>query len=99
MQGFSYALHEERRLDPSYGYLLSAGLEGHRIAGISDVGEIHVHFAEAGYEKVPGRQVGLAELTTVAVPATTGNAVFHATGWRPHELPLRPDRVLAGGRS
>ena len=25
-----------------------------------------------------------------------GNAVFHATGWRPMEMPLRPDRVLAG---
>lgn len=98
IQGISYALYEERRLDPQSGYLLSAGLEDYRIMGIGDVGEIHVHFDETGYEKIRGRSVGLGELVTLAPAAAIGNAVFHATGWRPHELPLRPDRVLQGVR-
>ena len=55
---------------------------------------MHVHFEEGGYEKVPGRQVGLGEIVTIAPAAALGNAVFHATGVRMRELPLRPDRVL-----
>ncbi|MCA9653681.1 MAG: molybdopterin-dependent oxidoreductase [Myxococcales bacterium] len=98
VQGISYALYEERRLDPHQGFLLTAGLEDYRVMGIGDVGEIHVHFDETGYEKVRGRQVGLAELVTLAPAAAIGNAVFDATGWRPYELPLRPDRVLQGVR-
>jgi xanthine dehydrogenase YagR molybdenum-binding subunit len=98
IQGISYALYEERRLDPKRGFLLTAGLEDYRIMGIGDVGEIHVHFDETGYEKIRGRSVGLGELVTLAPAAAIGNAVFHATGWRPHELPLRPDRVLQGVR-
>jgi xanthine dehydrogenase YagR molybdenum-binding subunit len=99
IQGISYALYEERRLDPKRGFLLSAGLEDYRIMGIGDVGEIHIHFDETGYEKIRGRSVGLGELVTLAPAAAIGNAVFHATGWRPRELPLRPDRVLQGVRA
>jgi xanthine dehydrogenase YagR molybdenum-binding subunit len=99
IQGISYALYEERYLDPKRGYLLSAGLEDYHIMGIGDVGEIHVHFDETGYEKIRGRSVGLGELVTLAPAAAIGNAVFHATGWRPRELPLRPDRVLQGVRA
>lgn len=98
IQGISYALYEERRLDPRRGFLLTAGLEDYRIMGIGDVGEIHVHFDETGYEHVRGRSVGLGELVTLTPAAAVGNAMFDATGWRPHELPLRPDRVLQGVR-
>lgn len=99
IQGISYALYEERRLDPRTGVQLTAGLEDYRIAGIGDVGELGVHFVEEGYERVNGRSVGLAELATLAPAASIGNAVFNATGWRPTELPLRPDRVLQGVRA
>ncbi len=94
VQGLGYALYEERRLDPRGGYLLTAGLEDYRIAGIGDAPPMHVHFEERGYERVPGRAVGLGEIVTIAPAAALGNAVFHATGVRMRELPLRPDRVL-----
>ncbi|MEZ4451674.1 MAG: molybdopterin-dependent oxidoreductase [Nannocystaceae bacterium] len=99
IQGISYALYEERRLDPTRGVNLSGGLEDYRIAGLGDVCEIDVHFNEDGYERVVGRSVGLGELATLAPAAAIGNAVFHATGWHPRELPLRPDRVLKGVRA
>lgn len=98
IQGIGYALYEERRLDPRAGFLLTAGLEDYRIAGIGDIGPIHVHFDEHGYEKVPGHNVGLGELVTLTPAAAIANAVYHATKWRPRELPLRPDRVLEGLR-
>jgi xanthine dehydrogenase YagR molybdenum-binding subunit len=99
IQGIGYALYEERRLDPRAGFLLSAGLEDYRVPGIGDIGPIHVHFDEHGYEKVPGHNVGLGEIVTLTPAAAIGNAVFHATGWRPKDLPLRPDRVLKGLRA
>ncbi len=99
LQGISYALYEERRLDPRRGIQLSGGLEDYKIIGIGDAPELHVDFIEDGYERVNGRSVGLAELVTLAPAAAIGNAVFHATGWRPRELPLRPDRVMKGVRA
>ena len=99
LQAISYALYEERRLDPNQGLLLSAGLEDYRLIGIGDIpSQIHLHFHERGYDKVRERSVGLAELVTLAPPAALANAIHHATGWRPTDLPIRPDRVLAGVR-
>lgn len=96
LQALSYALYEERRLAPGRGYALTAGLEDYRIMGIGDVPEIHLHFHEDGYDKVPQGSIGIGEIVTVSPAAALGNAVFNATGWRPKELPLRPDRVLKG---
>jgi xanthine dehydrogenase YagR molybdenum-binding subunit len=96
IQALSYALYEERRLDPHDGFLLTAGLEDYRIAGIGDVPPIEVHFEEEGYEKIRGRSVGLGELVTLSPPAALANAVFNATGFRPQDLPMRPDRMLKG---
>ncbi len=96
IQGLSYSLYEERRMDPQTGRLLSGGLESYRIAGVGDTPKLHVHFEERGFDHVEGRILGLSELATVTVAATVGNAVHHATGWRPRHLPLRCDRVVEG---
>lgn len=95
-QAISYALYEERRLDPRSGMLLTGGLEDYRIAGLGDVGEAEVHFEEGGFENAGAGGVGLAELITLAPAPAIANAVYAATGFRPRELPIRPDRVLAG---
>lgn len=99
LQGLSYALYEERHLDPRHGTLLTAGLEDYRFLGIADAPEIDVHWETSGFEHTRMGGVGLAELVTIGVAAAVGNAVRHATGWRPRDLPLRPDRVLEGLRA
>jgi len=96
IQGLSYALLEDRRLDPRNGRLISRNLEDYRIAGLGDAPEIDIHFEESGFEHVRERILGLSELSTVGIAATLCNAVHHATGWRPRELPLRTERVLKG---
>jgi xanthine dehydrogenase YagR molybdenum-binding subunit len=96
IQGVGYALYEQRQVDARTGLVLTAGLEDYRIPGIGDVPEIEIHFDEEGFEHVPGGGVGLGELSTIGVAASLGSAVYNATGWRPHELPIRPDRLLAG---
>ncbi len=95
VQGIGYALYEQRQTDPS-GRVLSVGLEDYRVPGMADVPEIDVHFDPGGFEHVPGGGVGLGEVSTLPVAASIGNAVHNATGWRPHRLPIRPDRLLAG---
>jgi xanthine dehydrogenase YagR molybdenum-binding subunit len=96
IQGVGYALYEQRHIDARTGLVLTAGLEDYRIPGMGDVPEIEIHFDERGFEHVPGGGVGLGELSTLGVAASLGNAVYNATGWRPRDLPIRPDRLLAG---
>jgi xanthine dehydrogenase YagR molybdenum-binding subunit len=96
MQGVGFALYEERRLDPVSGSTLTVGFDEHRHCGIADGPDVDVHFVTEGFEHVSGGSVGLGELSGLAVAASIGNAVYHATGWRPLSLPLRPEHVLEG---
>jgi xanthine dehydrogenase YagR molybdenum-binding subunit len=96
IQGLGYALHEERRLDRLTGQLLTGSMDDYRIPGLADVPPIEVHFDDRALDEVTGGGVGLGELCTVGVAASVGNAVHHATGWRPRALPIRLDRVLQG---
>ncbi|MER6199506.1 molybdopterin cofactor-binding domain-containing protein [Streptomyces sp. NPDC001586] len=96
VQGIGYALYEERRTDPATGRVLTENLEDYRIPGIGDTPEITVHFHQEGFEHVPGGGVGLGEISTLPTAACLANAVHDATGWRPHDMPIRPDRLLEG---
>jgi xanthine dehydrogenase YagR molybdenum-binding subunit len=98
IQGLGYALYEHKQVDPATGQTLSMGLEDYRIPGIGDSPEIELHFIEEGFEHARGGGVGLSELATLGVAAAVGNAVFHATGWRPYQLPIRPEHILEGVR-
>jgi xanthine dehydrogenase YagR molybdenum-binding subunit len=99
IQGMGYALYEERQLDQVTGHTLSMGLEDYRIPGIGDIPEIDIHFIEEGFDHARGQGVGLSELSTLAVAASIGNAVFHATGWRPYRLPIHPAHIIEGVRA
>jgi len=96
IQGIGYALFEQRHVDPATGVVLTDNLEDYRIPGIGDTPEINLHFHQEGWEHVTGHGVGLGEMSTVGMAASIGNAVHAATGWRPHDLPIRPDRLRAG---
>lgn len=96
IQGVGYALYEQRQVDPHTGVVLTDNLEDYRIPGIGDMPEVDIHFHEEGWEHVTGRGVGLGEVAGLGVAASIGNAIHAATGWRPHDLPVRPDRLLEG---
>ncbi|MDA0635472.1 molybdopterin-dependent oxidoreductase [Nonomuraea sp. MCN248] len=96
IQGIGYALYEERHVDPVTGTVLTANLEDYRIPGIGDTPEMTIHFHQDGWDHVNGRGVGLGEVSTIGVAASVANAVHNATGWRPRDLPIRPDRLLEG---
>src|SRR5204863_3359755 len=43
IMGISYALYEEKILDPVSGRMLNPNMEFYRLAGLRDVGELVVH--------------------------------------------------------
>ena len=80
IQGLGYALYEQKVFDFKTGHVLSANLNDYRIPSIGDTPDIHVHFDQEGFEEVRGGGIGLAELATIGVSGSVGNAVYHATG-------------------
>lgn len=94
VQGIGYALYEGREVDTQSGNVLTTGLEDYRIPGIADTPQLDVHFDEGGFGHVMGGSVGIGEVATVPTCAALANAIRNATGVRPQELPIRPDRLL-----
>jgi xanthine dehydrogenase YagR molybdenum-binding subunit len=93
IMGISYALYEEKILDPVTGRVLNPNLEFYRLAGLSDIGELKVHMMTGkGYDE--RGVIGLAEPPVVSPGAAISNAVANAVGVRVPFLPLTPDRVL-----
>ncbi len=93
IMGISYALYEEKILDPVTGRMLNPNMEFYRLAGISDVGELKVHMMTGkGYDE--RGVIGLAEPPVVSPGAAISNAVANAIGVRVPFLPLTPVRVL-----
>ncbi len=96
IQGLGYALYEAKQYDFKTGHTLTGNLNDYRLPGIGDTPDIHVHYDEEGHEKIRGQGFGLAELATIGVAASVGNAVYHATGWRPTNTPITPQDVVSG---
>ena len=95
IQGLSYALYEERTLDPHSGILLNGNLETYRIAGVADLPPIRVDLMNTYSGRNSTGAMGLGEPTTVPTAAAIRNGIFHATGAFLTELPMTPQRVLA----
>ena len=102
IMGISYALYEEKILDPVTGRVLNPNLEFYRIAGLNDIGELVVHMMTGkGYDD--RGVIGLGEPPVVSPGAAISNAVANAIGVRVPFLPLTPARVIdaleKGGRA
>lgn len=95
LQGISYALFEERRLDRHTGRLLNGNLEQYKIAGSKDTPAIEVVLLEELRGRSATDASGIGEPATVPTAAAVANAVYNAIGVRVRELPITPARVLA----
>jgi len=93
IMGISYALSEEKVIDPLTGRMLNVDFESYRLAGIGDVGELVVHMMTGpGYDE--RGVIGLGEPPVISPGAAIANAVANAAGVRVPFLPLTPQRVL-----
>lgn len=94
IQGIGYALYEERLLDKTTGRMVNPNLEAYKVPTIANAPEIDVHFVNVYSGLNSTGAMGLGEPATVPTAAAVANAVFHATGIHPGELPMTPDRLL-----
>jgi xanthine dehydrogenase YagR molybdenum-binding subunit len=94
IQGLSYALYEERHLDPTSGLQLNANIDQYKIVGSRDVPAIEVHVIEQLTAQTSTDARGVAEPANVATAAALANAFYNATGKRIRTLPLTPANVL-----
>jgi xanthine dehydrogenase YagR molybdenum-binding subunit len=94
--GYGQALLEESAVEPAYGCYLSKNLAGVMLPVHADIPDLEVAFVEDHdpHASAIGAR-GIGELGAVGVSAAIGNAVFHATGKRIRELPIRIERLLA----
>ncbi len=90
IQGISYALYENRLMDPITGGQLNADFENYKIVGSMEVPEIEVIL----YDEPERGVIGIGEPPTIPTAAAIANAFYNATGVRLRELPMTPDKVL-----
>jgi xanthine dehydrogenase YagR molybdenum-binding subunit len=95
VMGISMALHEEAIMDVATGDYLNHDLANYHVAAHADIGDLEaIWLPERNPDSNPSEVKGIGEVSIVGVAAAIANAVWHATGVRHRDLPIRPDRVL-----
>ncbi|MDQ0596487.1 xanthine dehydrogenase YagR molybdenum-binding subunit [Streptomyces canus] len=95
--GLGMALTEGSTMDAAFGDFTEADLAAYHVPAHADVPAVEAHWIDEDDPHLnPMGSKGIGEIGIVGTAAAIGNAVHHATGVRYRELPLTPDRVLAG---
>lgn len=93
--GIGATLREASEVDPRYGGFLNADLAEYVMPVNADIGSIEVEFIDkpdTTFNSAGAK--GLGEVSMVGVAAAIANAVFHATGRRLRDLPIRIEHLL-----
>jgi xanthine dehydrogenase YagR molybdenum-binding subunit len=93
--GYGQAVLEESGFDPKLGRFLSKNLAGVMLPVNADIPDIDVFFVEEhdSHANLIGAR-GIGELGAVGTAPAIVNAVYHATGIRVRDLPIRIDRLV-----
>ncbi len=94
LQGISYALYENRRLDRATGKMVNPNLEQYKILGAMETPEIEVVLIDNYLARSSTDAGGIGEPSTIPTAAAVANAIYNAIGVRLRELPITPARVL-----
>ncbi len=94
LQGISYALYEDRRLDRATGRMVNPNLEQYKILGAMETPEIEVVLIDNYLARSSTDAGGIGEPSTIPTAAAVANAIYNAIGVRLRELPITPARVL-----
>eukprot|EP01037_Dinobryon_pediforme_P001477 gene1475-1498_t len=94
--GIGMALMEETRTDRASGRFANANIAEYLVPVNADIPDIETIFVETGDPITTKLGIkGIGELPTVGAAAAIANAVYHATGKRIRDLPIRLDKVMA----
>lgn len=92
--GIGMALHEATVTDARSGRVVNTNLADYAIAGHADMPRFEVAFVDDDDPHLAGGVKGVGMIGTVGVAAAIANAVFHATGRRIRDLPIRLEAFL-----
>ncbi len=93
--GISSALHEATEIDQRRARYVNDNLADYLVPVNADVDEVEVILVpEEDHFVNPVGAKGLGELANVGTAAAIANAVYHATGTRLRELPIRLEKLL-----
>jgi xanthine dehydrogenase YagR molybdenum-binding subunit len=93
--GIGSALHEATEIDPRTARYTNDNLAEYLIPVNADVPQVEVLMLEEEDRQANALGIkGIGELGNVGVNAAIANAVFHATGRRVRELPIRMEKLL-----
>jgi xanthine dehydrogenase YagR molybdenum-binding subunit len=90
VQALSYALFEERIVDPDLGLALSANFETYKLAAAREIPKMIAILDDSDARGV----IGMAEATVIPGAGAIANALHNACGARVRSLPLTPDKIL-----
>ncbi len=93
--GIGMALLEETMVDPNIGRVTNANIAEYLVPVNADIPDIRTIFIEEEDRLInPIGAKGLGELPIVGAAAAVANAVYHATGIRVRNLPIRIEDIL-----
>jgi len=94
--GVSSALHEATEIDPQVARYVNDNLADYMIPVNADVAEVDIILVPEKDDFVnPAGVKGIGELANVGTAAAVANAVYHATGIRVRQLPIRLEKLLS----
>jgi xanthine dehydrogenase YagR molybdenum-binding subunit len=94
--GIGMALLEGTQYDARTGWIANRNIAEYLVATNADVPAIGVEFInrpDLQFNPIGAR--GIGEIGITGTPAAIANAVYHATGKRIRQLPIRPEHLLA----
>jgi xanthine dehydrogenase YagR molybdenum-binding subunit len=93
--GISAALLEATQIDPKTARYVNDNLADYLIPVNADVPDVEIVMVPEADDRVnPLGIKGIGEIGIVGMNAAVANAVFHATGKRIRDLPIRPESLL-----
>ncbi len=93
--GVSSALHEATEIDRRNARYVNDNLADYMVPVNADIQQLEVILvAEEDHEVNPVGVKGIGELGNVGTAAAVTNAIYHATGIRIRELPVRLEKLL-----
>jgi xanthine dehydrogenase YagR molybdenum-binding subunit len=95
--GAGAALMEELAVDTRHGFFVNHDLAGYEVPVHADIPHQEVVFLdETDPISSPMKAKGVAELGICGVAAAVANAIYHATGVRVRDYPVRLDKIIEG---
>ncbi len=93
--GISSALHEATEIDPRNARYINDNLADYLVPVNADIGAMEVILVPEEDNALNALGIkGIGELANVGTAAAVANAVYHATGIRVRQLPIRLEKLL-----